>query len=126
MAKPWSAPLIILRGVVSAVQRLYYLPKSIDDEGTLLTKRPLGVLFAAAVVNLYLAEPALAQTESNQPTSGNVAQDFKTGANHVGNGAVQIGQGIKQGAILTWEAIKDGATTTASKFSGDRSDAPKN
>jgi|GEM_PF-3079316 hypothetical protein len=126
MAKLLRASPVILRGVVSALAPLYYRLKFIDDEGTLFTKRPMGVLFAAAIVNLYLAAPALAQTELNQPKSGNVAQDFKTGANHVGNGAVQIGQGIKQGAILTWEAIKAGASATASKFNGDQSASPKN
>jgi X-X-X-Leu-X-X-Gly heptad repeat protein len=45
-----------------------------------------------------------------------VRQQFKNGANQVGNGAEHIGQGVKQAAIVTWEAIKDGATSFAARF----------
>jgi len=75
----------------------------------------------AVVANLYLAGPALAQTSASKSNSDHVAQQFKSGANRVGAGAVQIGEGIKQGAILTWEAIRDGAASTAARFSGGRS-----
>ncbi|MHB1304509.1 MAG: hypothetical protein ACYCZB_13690 [Acidiphilium sp.] len=84
-------------------------------------QRPAGILFVAVVGGLCLAGPAAAQTSSNRPTSSGVAQQFKSGANHVGTGAVQIGEGIKQGAIVTWEAIRDGASAAATRFDGYRS-----
>jgi hypothetical protein len=34
------------------------------------------------------------------------------------NGAEQIGEGIEQGAILTWHAVKAGAASTAATFEG--------
>ena len=61
---------------------------------------------------------AIAQTSAKQPTSSSVAQQFKSGADRVGEGAAQIGAGIKQGAIMTWEAIKSGAAAAAAKFNG--------
>lgn len=84
-------------------------------------KYPSGVLFVAVVAISCLAGGGSAQASSNQPASGNVAQQFKSGANRVGEGAVQIGHGIKQGAILTWEALRDGATSAAARFNGGQS-----
>ena len=63
--------------------------------------------------------PAVAQTSGSPPTSGDVAQQFKSGADRVGEGATQIGEGIKQGAIMTWEAIKAGASAATAKFAGN-------
>lgn len=84
-------------------------------------ERPVGVLFAAVALSICLAGPAPAQTSSNQPTSNGVAQQFKSGADRVGHGAVQIGEGIKQGAIMTWQAIRDGANSFAARFDGNQS-----
>ncbi len=65
----------------------------------------------------------MAQTSSNQTSSGGVAQQFKSGADRVGEGAAQIGEGIKQGAIMTWDAIKAAAAAAAAKFDGSQSPA---
>ena len=61
-----------------------------------------------------------AQTKGNsgQQNSSDVANQFKVGAQQVGAGAQQIGEGIKQGAILTWEALKAGASAVGDKFEG--------
>ena len=77
-------------------------------------------LLVVAIASLLVA-PARAQTPSNQPTSSGVAQQFKSGADRVGEGAAQIGEGIKEGAIVTWEAIKAGAVAVAAKFNGNQS-----
>jgi hypothetical protein len=69
--------------------------------------------------------PSVAQTSGSQPTSSGVAQQFKSGADRVGEGATQIGEGIKQGAIMTWEAIKAGASAASAKFSGSSSATSK-
>lgn len=74
------------------------------------------LLFVTVLAELWPAKPSLAQTRSNPPTMGNVAQDFKIGANCVGDGAVQIGGGTKQVAITRCEAIKDGAASLAASF----------
>jgi hypothetical protein len=65
--------------------------------------------------------PAVAQTSGSQPTSSGVAQQFKSGADRVGEGAAQIGEGIKQGAIMTWQAIKAGASAASAKFASSGS-----
>jgi len=86
-------------------------------------QRPVRTLFVAAITGLPLVAPALAQSSSEQPNSGSVAQQFNSGANRVGQGAVQIGDGIKDGAIMTWQAFRDGANAFAGRFSGDRASA---
>lgn len=84
--------------------------------------------FVIAVASLLVAGsgPSIAQTSSNQPNSSGIAQQFQSGADRVGQGAAQIGEGIKQGAIMTWEAIKAGATAAANKFNGSQSSSTAN
>jgi len=77
------------------------------------------MLFLSAIVGLPLSVSALAQTSSQQPNPGGVSQQFNSGANHIGRGAAEIGEGIKQGAILTWQALRDGANAIANRFSGN-------
>jgi len=83
-------------------------------------KYSIKVLFVAAIMSFLLA-PSIAQTPSNQTGSSDVGQQFKSGANRVGEGAAQIGEGIKQGAIMTWDAIKAAAAAAAAKFEGSGS-----
>lgn len=64
--------------------------------------------------------PSFAQTSNSPPTSSGVAQQFKSGADRVGEGATQIGEGIKEGAMMTWEAIKAGTAAMAAKFNGSQ------
>jgi hypothetical protein len=80
-------------------------------------------LFCLAALTLPVAAPALAQS-SYAPSSGEVSQQFSSGANRVGQGATQIGEGIKNGAIVTWDAMKNGAHAFANSFSEDQSDTP--
>lgn len=84
-------------------------------------KSPSKVLVAAILVNLCLAAPVLAQAGAEQPTSDNVGQEIKTGANRVGEGAVQVGHGIERGAIETWYALKKSAASVAARFNGSSS-----
>jgi len=86
-------------------------------------QRPVRTLFFAVIAGLPLVAPALAQSSSEHPSSGSVAQQFNSGANRVGEGAAQIGNGIKDGAIMTWQAFRDGANAFAGRFSGDRATA---
>lgn len=81
-------------------------------------ERPVGVFTLAVVANLYLPAAASAQTSPNQPDATGVSNQFQSGANRVGSGFAQVGEGIKQGAILTWDAIVDGVSTTAAHFNG--------
>lgn len=97
------------------MQPWYCLLKRVDTEGTLFIRRRSGFLFAAVAASMCLAGPAPAQTRPTRPNSGDVAQQFKTGANRVGEGAAQIGEGIKQGAIMTWETIKHGAASIGTR-----------
>ncbi|MGH7013645.1 MAG: hypothetical protein ACREEL_05730 [Stellaceae bacterium] len=62
--------------------------------------------------------PAFAQATNVKPTSDSVADQFKSGADRVGAGAAQIGEGIKDGAIMTWQAIKAGAAAAAAQING--------
>lgn len=61
---------------------------------------------------------SVAQAGTGTPTSNGVAHQFKSGAERVGEGATQIGEGIKNGAIVTWEAMKAGAAAVGAKFNG--------
>ncbi len=81
-----------------------------------MTKNRIANLILAAGFSLGLAAPALAQSD-NQPNSNDVSHQFQNGANRVGQGATQIGEGIRNGAILSWEAVKDGFQTAAAKIS---------
>lgn len=76
------------------------------------------LLVFAAMAGPLLASPAFAQASAEQPNSGNVAQQFNSGANYLGHGASQIGEGIKNGAIMTWQAFRDGAYAFAGRFNG--------
>jgi hypothetical protein len=97
--------------------------------------RPLAIFVLLATASLRLGGIALAQTTDVQPyavpphvgadaganaglNAGQVSQQFKSGANHVGDGFVQMGEGIEQGAILTWRSVQDGAAAAASRFNG--------
>lgn len=70
--------------------------------------------------------PSFAQTSNSQSTSSGVSQQFKSGADRVGEGAAQIGEGIKEGAIMTWEAIKAGTAAAAAKFNGSQGSSTTN
>lgn len=83
-----------------------------------MTSRSIKFFAAAAGIALSLAAPALAQTSQDRPTPNGVSQTFNDGANRVGQGAQQIGQSIKQGAILTWHAMQNGAHAVAATFNG--------
>ncbi len=85
-------------------------------------KYSIRALFVAAIMSFWAASP-MAQTSSNQTSSSGVAQQFKSGADRVGEGAAQIGEGIKQGAIMTWDAIKAAVAAAAAKFDGSQSPA---
>jgi len=64
--------------------------------------------------------------QTSAPTGSGVAQQFQSGADRVGEGAAQIGEGIKQGAIMTWEAIKAGTAAATAKFNGSQGSSTPN
>ncbi len=78
-------------------------------------RRPMAVWMIVAAISL--ANGAWAQSAPPQNMSG-VSQQLATGAQHVGTGAAQMGEGIKNAAILTWQAVVAGVTTTASRLDG--------
>lgn len=91
-------------------------------------------LLSVAIAVLVMGGSGLtaAQTSTNTsggtsaPAGSGVAQQFKSGTDRVGEGAAQIGEGIKQGAIMTWEAIKAGAAAAEAKFNGSQSSSTTN
>ena len=84
----------------------------------------LVVGMTVAVSGASLAQTATSPPDStNPPTSSDAAQHFKSGADRLGEGANEIGVGIKQGAITTWEAIRAGVTSFAARFNGGGSTA---
>jgi hypothetical protein len=104
-------------------------------------QRFLKLLFFSAIVGLPLAasapaqsppaqpanQPAPAQSPqsqpSGQPSPGGVSEQFNSGANRVGHGAAEIGQGIKQGAIMVWQSLRDGANAVAARFNGTQANS---
>jgi hypothetical protein len=57
-----------------------------------------------------------ATTAFAQSDQGSVSGQFKSGAQSIGQGAASIGEGIKNGAIKTWDAVKAGAQAAGDKF----------
>jgi len=51
-------------------------------------EHPLGMFVLLATSALWLDGNAFAQTATPQPNAGQVTQQFKTGANHIGDGFV--------------------------------------
>lgn len=87
--------------------------------------RSARILVFAMITGCTLAGAAHAQSSSHgprsgDPRSGDVAQQFNSGAQRVGHGAAEIGEGIKNGAIMTWQALRDGANTVAHRFDGNQ------
>lgn len=70
-------------------------------------------LTALAFVAVVLAA-APCSADSSNTTAGT----FNSGVQQIGAGAEKIGEGIKKGAIQTWEAVKAGASAAAAKFNG--------
>ncbi|HTZ78545.1 MAG TPA: hypothetical protein VMC10_11575 [Stellaceae bacterium] len=85
----------------------------------------LPAMVPIAVIALALASGAVhAQTSSTPSTSGDVGDQFKEGAQSIGQGAERIGEGIKQGAIQAWDAVKAGANAAGEKLNGSAPAAP--
>lgn len=89
-------------------------------------QRPARVIFFVVAVSWCLTGPALAHMLENGPTAGDAAQQFKSGADRAGRGAAQIGQGFKQGAIVTWEAVRDGVASFVDRFNRTRGTSANN
>jgi hypothetical protein len=87
-------------------------------------KRSFAVLIIAAAAYLPVAGMACAQ-QSSQPDLTVVGQQFKSGADHVSNGAQQIGQGVRLSAIMTWNAVRQGAASFAAGFKGSNDPSPQ-
>ena len=83
-------------------------------------RRIVRVLVFATIVAVPPGLAAQARASSSRPRSGDVARQFNSGAQRVGHGAAEIGEGIKNGAIMTWQALRDGAHAVAHRFDGDR------
>jgi hypothetical protein len=68
-----------------------------------------------ALMLLAGAETASAQTNQGG-SSTDSGEQFKSAGRNIGAAASNIGEGIKQGAIRTWEAVKAGASAASDKF----------
>ena len=82
-------------------------------------RRLTGIALVALIALVTWSEPPSAQTsdksgQTGGSASGGVADQIKAGAQ-------RIGEGIEQGAIQTWEAMKAGASAAAEKFQGGKS-----
>jgi hypothetical protein len=91
-------------------------------------RRLAGIVFVALIVLATWSEAPNAQTsdkagQKDGSSSGGAADQIKAGARRIGEGAEHIGEGIKQGAIQTWEAVKAGASAAADKLHGGKSAA---
>lgn len=76
--------------------------------------------FAIIVASL----PAMAQSNHGSTQGAaqpDAADQFKSAGQHIGQGAQHLGEGIKQGAIQFWNAVKAGAETVGNKLSGHSS-----
>jgi predicted small secreted protein len=80
-------------------------------------KRLVAVLILVVAANVSLAGIASAQ-QSGQPDLKMVGQQIKSGADRVSNGAQQIGEGVRLSAIMTWNAVRQGAASFAAVFKG--------
>ena len=92
-------------------------------------RRLAGIVLVALIVLATWSQALNAQTsdksgQNDGSSSGGVADQFRAGAQRIGEGATRIGEGIKQGAIQTWDAVKAGASAAADKLQSGKS-APK-
>jgi hypothetical protein len=78
----------------------------------------LGTVFLLAVTGTALAET------NGDATSASAGDQFKSAGQNIGAAAQKIGQGIKQGAIQTWEAVRAGASAASDKLNGHSTVAP--
>jgi hypothetical protein len=83
---------------------------------------------SALVAFLLLAAAPLALADDGgtaPPTaaSSGPGDQFKAAGQHIGTAARQIGEGVKEGAIRTWDAVKAGANAAGEKLSGDSAPA---
>lgn len=88
------------------------------------------LVLAIAIVAIALATPSWAQTGGRQERQSGSSMDsageqLKAGAHRIGEGAVSLGNGVKQGAVAVWDAIRSGASAAAAKLhDGNPSPAP--
>jgi hypothetical protein len=75
---------------------------------------PAAALALAVIVG---SVPAMAQSSQGSAQPG-AADQFKSAGQHISEAAQGIGQGIKQGAIQAWEAVKAGASAADAKLNG--------
>ena len=92
-------------------------------------RRLAGIVCVAVIALATWSEAPNAQTsdksgQKDGSSFGGAADQFKVGAQRIGEGAERIGEGIKRGAVQTWEAVKAGASAAANKFKGGNG-APK-
>jgi hypothetical protein len=80
-----------------------------------------------AVLLLLSAAPVARADDSGAPPSTATSSDpgvqFKAAGQHIGTAAKQIGEGVKEGAVRTWEAVKAGANAAGQKLNGESGSA---
>jgi hypothetical protein len=77
---------------------------------------------------LLLSAAPLAQADDGgSPPSTAASSDpgdqFKAAGEHISAAAKQIGEGVKEGAVRTWNAVKAGANAAGQKLNGESGSA---
>jgi hypothetical protein len=78
----------------------------------------LVVLLLLSAAPLALADEGGSSPSTSAPSSG-PGDQFKAAGQNIGSAARQIGEGVKEGAVRTWDAVKAGADAAGQKLSGD-------
>jgi len=78
----------------------------------------LVVLLLLSAAPLALADDGGSSPATSAPSSG-PGDQFKAAGQNIGSAARQIGEGVKEGAVRTWDAVIAGADAAGQKLSGD-------
>jgi hypothetical protein len=83
---------------------------------------------SALLVALLLSAAPLAWADESgaSPSTAPISDpgdQFKAAGQNIGTAARQVGEGVKEGAVRTWDAVKAGADAAGQKLSGDSAPA---
>ena len=76
----------------------------------------VALIVSAGWTGACVADSGQKPAQKSEPSSDSISEQFKAGLQQIGDGAQHVGEGIKQGAIQAWEAVKAGASAASEKF----------
>jgi hypothetical protein len=88
-----------------------------------IAQSALVVLLLVSAAPLALADDSGPSPSTSTSTPTAAGDQFKAAGQHIGTAARQIGEGVKEGAVRTWDAVKAGANAAGEKLSGDSAPA---